>query len=70
VWFSFDYTSTWEVYDGTDWIVSDTGMSLSDAVNVSSETWNTKIEGITQIYMKIQLNSGDSITNIVLDYIN
>lgn len=70
VCFSFDYTSTWEVYDGTYWIVSDTGMSLSDAVNVSSETWNTKIEGITQIYMKIQLNSGDSITNIVLDYIN
>lgn len=71
VWFSFDFTSTWEIYDGTEWVVSDAGMSLSDAGGISSEMWNARIEGISQIYMKVLISSNsDSVTNIVLDYIN
>lgn len=70
VWFSFDFASTWEIYDGTDWIISETGMSLSVVDSISSDVWNSKVEGITQIYMKILLSNNDGIESIVLDYIN
>lgn len=71
---SFDSGVTWEMHNGTDWVVlsgENTGMQAGTFEAITSEQWQERIEGLDSILVRFSLlSSEDSVISVTINFTN
>jgi hypothetical protein len=70
---SFDAGVTWNAFKNNQWIhlaQENSGNTPGEIVSISTPEWNSKFDVTRQIKFRFTLTEGDSITNIIVHYIN
>lgn len=71
---SFDGGITWKLYNGTAWVIlseAETGMTMETLLGITSENWTQILQGLASFKMRFTLaNKEDTVTNIVINFIN
>ena len=65
---SFDSKATWEVWTGSAWAASDSGMTKETLQSITTDQWAEKIQ--VGFYLKIILHSSDTVESVVIDFVN
>lgn len=65
---SFDSKATWEVWTGSAWAASDSGMTKETLQSITTDQWAEKIQ--VGFYLKIILHSSDTVESIIIDFVN
>jgi hypothetical protein len=70
---SFDAGTTWNAFKNNQWIhlaQENSGNTPGEIVSISTPEWNSKFDITRQIKFRFTLTEGDSITNLIVHYIN
>lgn len=71
---SFDGGTTWKLYNGVAWVVlseAETGMTMETLLTIPTESWTQILQGLASFKMRFTLaNKEDTVTNIVINFIN
>ena len=71
---SFDGKNTWKYISEADWIIASNeieGMTMDVLSKITTEQWNSQIEGITSLFLKVILFTlEDSVTTITVNFKN
>ena len=65
---SFDSKATWEVWTGSAWATSDSGMTKETLQSITTDQWAEKIQ--VGFYLKMILHSSDTVESIIIDFVN
>jgi hypothetical protein len=70
---SFDGGTTWNAFKNNQWVhleQENSGNTPAEIVSISTPEWNAKFDETRQIRFRFTLTEGDSITNLIVHYIN
>jgi hypothetical protein len=70
---SFDGGTTWRAYKNQQWVHLEqdfSGNTPFEIESISTPAWNSQFDATRQIKFRFTLTEGDSITNLIIHYIN
>lgn len=70
---SFDGGTTWNAFKNSKWVhleQENSGNTPTEIVSISTPEWNSKFDVTRQIRFRFTLTEGDSITNLIVHYLN
>lgn len=70
---SFNGGTTWKMFNGTNWVDADnkSGMTANVLTSITTEQWAEILNGLESFMFRFILNTlRDSVTNIVVDFLN